>query len=113
MGDAHYQKGIGTSFGGHTNDRYGEKKSSRREHSYVYMHANSCLPLIGVLISWQFLMQFKKNVRGTLWECNECGKTWVHEWDGSLATDDIDEFGYCYEGLHDKPRSEESDPQSD
>lgn len=38
-----------------------------------------------------------KDVRGTGWECSECGQVWVHDCDYCIDADDL---SYCYEGLH-------------
>ena len=42
-------------------------------------------------------VETSKDVRGTGWECDECGQVWVHDSDNCI---DADDFGYCYEGLH-------------
>lgn len=51
-----------------------------------------------------------EDIRGTGWECSECGETWVHE---EFYCADADDIGYCFERLHEAPQSEKSDPDEE
>ena len=53
------------------------------------------------------------DVCGTGWEYEKCGHMWVREYGYSLDGDDIHDIGYCYEGPHDEPHDDESEPVSE